>query len=138
MFKVGDKVRIVNHSLQIGGLHIGSEGIITAPYGSFWFVKCTKGNDGDMVGVTCYSGECELELIKSDNKKNNMNIKEKFVLAFLGEPEKTFRKTDITNGDGFLTTEGTAVFLAWLLKENGEKFKTDVADDLLADLEAKE
>jgi hypothetical protein len=74
--------------------------------------------------------EQDLKLIK-----NNMNIKEKFITAFLGEPEKSFRKTGITNGDGFLTEDGQEVFLGWLLKQNGPQFKTDVVDDLLKEQE---
>lgn len=132
MFKVGDEVEVMS----------GKSSSSRENHGKIGKILKFLNNDRSIVGSKEIDNGGglwieELKLI-SNNKKNNMNIKEKFVLAFLGEPEKTFRKTDITNGDGFLTTEGTAVFLAWLLKENGEKFKTDVADDLLADLEAKE
>ena len=65
-----------------------------------------------------------------------MNIKEKFALAFIkGEPEKSFRKTGITNGDDFLTEDGEKVFLGWLLKKHGEEFKKDVVDDLSIEVE---
>jgi hypothetical protein len=66
-----------------------------------------------------------------------MNILEKFTIALKSEPEKTFRKTGITNGDYFLTTDGEKIFLSWLLKKNGELFKTEVADGLLKDIEDK-
>ena len=83
-------------------------------------------------GVQKYSYEKGLILA---NNKNNMNIKEKFITAFLSEPEKSFRKTGLTNGDGFLTEDGQEVFLGWLLKQNGAQFKTDVVDDLLKEQE---
>ena len=66
-----------------------------------------------------------------------MNIKENFTLAFKAEPEKTFRKVGLTNGDDFLTADGQLIFLSWLLKKHGAEFKTEVADGLLADLEKK-
>ena len=65
-----------------------------------------------------------------------MNLKEKFVQVFLKEPEKSFRKAEITNGDGILTTDGQSVFLGWLLKKHGDEFKTEVVDELLKEKEA--
>ena len=44
-------------------------------------------------------------------KKETMNLKEKFLLALKSEPEKSFRKVGITNGDDLLTQEGTELFL---------------------------
>ncbi len=65
-------------------------------------------------------------------KKTMPNIKEKFVLALTKEPQKSFRKAGITNGDDLLTDEGTKVFLTWLLhKKYADEFKTEVVDDLL-------
>jgi hypothetical protein len=61
-----------------------------------------------------------------------MNIKEKFVLALTKEPQKSFRKAGITNGDDILTDEGTKVFLSWLLhKKYADEFKTEVVNELL-------
>ncbi len=129
-FKIGDRVKITSCQTAHVMKYIGTEAVIYQRGDSnidpFWRVRMCDGYEVDIY-------EIGLDLIT--NKKNNMTLKEKFVLAFLGEPEKSFRKTDITNGDGFLTTEGQAVFLAWLLKENGTKFKTDVVDGMLADLE---
>lgn len=73
---------------------------------------------------------CEdwMELV--DNKKN-MNIREKFALSFKKEPEKSFQKAGITDGNDVLTNDGQIIFLSWLLKKNGEAFKTEVVDDLL-------
>lgn len=91
-------------------------------------------------------GDCPLEsyfwsnstgrkLIKIISNKSNMNLKEKFITAFLSEPEKSFRKAGITNGDGILTDEGQEVFLTYLLKKEGATFKTEVVDVLLAEEE---
>lgn len=74
------------------------------------------------------------ELISSTNK-STMNIKEKFALAFKQEPEKSFRKAGITNGDDLLTEDGRQIFESWLLKKHGDEFKKEVVDDLLKDEE---
>ncbi len=60
-----------------------------------------------------------------------MDIKEKFQLAFKSEPEKSFRKAGVTNGDDYLTDDGQKIFLSWLLKKHGTEFKTEVVDELL-------
>lgn len=123
MFKIGDKVRVIEdscgHRQDIGK-------ILTVRL---------VGIDNILVNeVSFFLMFSDVELLEP--KKNIMStIKEKFVLAFLGEPEKSFRRAEITNGDGFLTTEGQGVFLAWLLKTNGDAFKTAVVDDLLKSLD---
>ena len=50
----------------------------------------------------------------------------------MSEPEKTFRKTGITNTDNMLTSEGTELFLNWLFQQNKAEFKTEVADEILS------
>ena len=84
--------------------------------------------------------EFQLELVESikNNNLTNMNMQEKFVLAFKSEPEKTFRKTGITNGDDILTDDGMKIFLSWLLKKNQVEFKKEVADNLLEEQEKEE
>lgn len=67
---------------------------------------------------------------KVSTNLNNMSLKEKFATAFKSEPEKTFRKAEITNGDDFLTEDGQNIFLSWLLKKHGEEFKKEVVDKL--------
>lgn len=69
---------------------------------------------------------------ESGTKNNIMsNIKEKFILALTKEPQKSFRKAGITNGDDILTDDGAKIFLTWLLNKNAEIFKSEVVDDLL-------
>lgn len=126
--KTGDKVIILSSSQYQGK----EEGIITCMYPTggdqAWYVKV--GGVGGGIEVPIY--ERELRLI---NNKMSMNIKDKFTLAFKKEPEKSFRKVGITNGDDFLTEDGRNVFESWLLKKFGEDFKKEVVDDLLKDLE---
>jgi len=135
MFKVGDKVKKIIDSSDSSSIGWEDTGIIvdvldpTRPY-ILWSKK-----GGWYTDIVC------LQLISSaeQNKaeENKMNIKEKFVLAFQKEPEKSFRKAEITNGDGFLTTDGQQVFLGYLLKKFGEDFKKEVVDDLLKEDEKK-
>jgi|ERR1035437_2623526 hypothetical protein len=66
------------------------------------------------------------------NEKKTMSIKESFISVFLTEPEKSYRKAGITNGDGLLTCDGRDIFLTWLLKQY-PNFKTEVVDSILAD-----
>jgi len=72
---------------------------------------------------------------QKESTKTMNNLKEKFLLAITAEPMKSFRKAGITNGDDLLTDDGQKVFLSWLLKENKDKFKTDVVDGILKDEE---
>lgn len=62
------------------------------------------------------------------------SLREKMALVFKGEPEKSFIKAGVMNTDETLTSDGQAVFMAWLLKENGTKFKSEVVDPILADM----
>ena len=68
-----------------------------------------------------------------------MNLKEKFVLALTEEPQKSFRKSGITDGDDILTEEGTRVFVSWLLhKKYADEFKTEVVEGMLEEKEEEE
>lgn len=69
----------------------------------------------------------EIKLIKS----NNMNLTEKFALAFKAEPEKTFIKAGVMKADGTLTTDGSAIFMGFLLKKYGADFKKEVVDEIV-------
>ena len=70
--------------------------------------------------------------IKNVTKNPMKNITENFVLLLTKEPQKSFRKAGITDGDDLLTEEGTQVFLSWLLHSKyAEDFKTDVVNTLL-------
>jgi hypothetical protein len=77
-----------------------------------------------------------LRLIYSSNNNFMANsLKEKFALTFKKEPEKSFNKVGITDANDILTAEGKDIFLAWLLKKNGNDFKAEVIDPILKDEE---
>lgn len=126
-FKVGDMVQVVLGGASHWGHH--QKIIYIRPDGA----EGTKETICDCGGRDCYSNDSSLELIETN--KTSMNLKEKFVAAFLSEPEKTFRKAGITNGDGILTDEGQQIFLTWLLKQQGNTFKTEVVDQLAEEKE---
>ncbi len=118
-FKVGDKIRFIGNCNS-------------AVDGKIYIVEIDKEGlgVGDSKSNLCHClGQWEF----ISNNQNNMSIKEKFITAFLKEPEKSFRKAGITNGDGFLTEDGQNVFLSYLLQKNGDAFKTEVVDGLLAE-----
>lgn len=131
IYKIGDRIKNIAISGPKKGENSGKFGQVVEISGSIVVIKYDDGCSGQSS-----TPHLDYKLIK---KEKNMieSLKESFVTAFLKEPEKSFRKTGITNGDGFLTEEGQGVFMAWLLKENGDKFKTDVVDDLLKDLKDK-
>lgn len=126
IFKIGDRVTSL-HDCSVGqvgnivDIHkIGSE----PAYIVEGFTSGSPHWDGNHIYLEKY-----LELTNKNTMQNN--IKEKFVTAFLPEPEKTFRRAGITNGDGFLTTDGQSIFLGFLLNKYGKEFKTAVVDDLI-------
>ena len=66
----------------------------------------------------------------------NMTLKERFLLTFMKEPQKSFRKAGITNGDDLLTDEGSRVFISWLLHTKfSAEFKSEVVDEILKEQE---
>lgn len=96
--------------------------------------KNPEGVDGETCPCgkhTWTEGLDDIEIISSNSI--NMTLSEKFAVAFKGEPEKSFIKAGIMNTDESLTEEGQALFLAFLLKEHGTKFKTDIVDPILAE-----
>ncbi len=134
-FKVGDEVKVV--STDCAGGHLGKTVIRSLNYSTCF----RHGFPTHLMENGYYQCESDLELIKSTKIEKNIMTKltEKFALLLKSEPEKSFRKSDITGTDDILTEEGTDIFLSWLLKKNGEAFKTEVVDELLKkDKECKE
>ena len=126
-FKIGDKVRRINSCNE--GVNEGDIGFITSLYTSSGDDYCTL-NIGNH-GVNCGHSLKNIELIETNNKITNM--KEKFIQMFLKEPQKSFRKAGITNGDGLITEDGATLLLSWLLDKNADTFKIEVVDGLLAE-----
>ncbi len=123
-FKVGDTVEVVSNH---GGFNmvIGTVfEVDSITYGKF-------GSKGNIYFPNKGSGMYECDLVLFNSNKSNNNMLEKFKMLMKGEPGKSFCKAGITDVNYNLTTDGKEIFLQWLLKENGEKFKSDVVDGLL-------
>lgn len=120
-FKVGDKVIIAGCTCGGNDCSNGKTAVIS---------EVSANGMNHLEGLGEWNNK-NLKLLETN--KNNMNIKDKFVEMFLKEPEKSFRKAGITNGDGFITEEGQTILLTWLLNKNGDAFKTEVVDGLLAE-----
>lgn len=125
--KVGDGVRIRRRGIYHCFL-AGDVGKIISYRGCpYWEVA---------VGSISQSirGE-DLELITNEGGK--MSVWEKFKLNFLGEPEKTYRKLGITNGDNMPTEDGVKMVIAHLLTDGGisNSFFTKVAKPMLEEQE---
>lgn len=123
-FKVGDVVEVVWDD-KGNATHIRKTGKITnidySGYAYPYHLDCFYYN----------FREDELKL----KKEKIMNIKEQFTLAITPEPQKSFRKVGITDGDNLLTDDGVKVFLSWLLTKNADAFKKEVVDDMVAEME---
>lgn len=89
-------------------------------------------------GKSWVARDFELELISSAPThkavETNMNLKEKLLLAMKPEPEKSFRKLGITNGDDMLTEEGKELYYNWKFQQDKAQFKTEVVDKLLEEM----
>lgn len=135
-FKVGDRVKFNNDGSLATIMNIPDD---NHRYIELRFDEYKSGGGGDYDSeyggnYYCVVMETSIELV-SEVKNNNMNIKEQFLLAITAEPQKSFRKTGITNGDDLLTDDGQKVFLSWLLKKNQDEFKKEVVDPILEDME---
>lgn len=124
-FKVGDRVRGTKESDR----HYNTT---NSSYTGFVTELCS--DDRFVIDGTFTLNSEYFELVSTSNK-TNMNITEKFALAFKSEPEKSFRKAGITNGDDFLTEDGQKIFLSFLLKKYGNEFKAEVVDKLVEEKE---
>lgn len=105
-------------------------GEYTLEYGHGW---CVRRRGDSCWGADGSTGT--LHLITDEKPNKSMNLKESFAIAFKSEPEKSFRKAGITDGDDLLTPDGQQIYLSWLLKSNGSEFKKEVVDDILKQME---
>lgn len=133
-YKKGDRVVLNKDGIKVGcGISWIDKKcaylVITSENGSSYSYTAYS-KDGEK-GNSCSGclSDIHFELLNN----NTINMKEKFLSLFLKEPEKSFRKAGITGDSGFLTDEGQAVFLQYLLSKHGEEFKKEVVDDLNAE-----
>ena len=133
MYYIKDRVRLINN-YGLSAIPVGKEGVI---------ISFTQWSDGIQrahvdFGYGSYQVVDFINLMPADEtinqQENKVNIKEQFLLAITSEPQKSFRKAGITNGDDLLTDDGQKVFLSWLLKLNQDAFKKEVVDPILADM----
>jgi len=142
--KKGDKVKIISgiyypqngeyycsQNISIGEIYTLKEYLVNQANGIYWIFEECVGYEGK------WAFEFQLELVNNLNKKP-MNLKEKFLTSLKSEPEKSFRKAEITDGDDLLTEDGKAVFLSWLLRKNGAEFKKEVVDEILEEKKKEE
>lgn len=117
------------------GVYVMVRNVNTSGGGTFCTYDILDKNLGKVASCAgCFSSRfAEFPYYKKTNKSLMSQLTEKFILAITSEPEKSFRKAGITNGDGLLTEEGTAIFLAYLLNKNADDFKTTVVDPILAE-----
>ena len=145
MFKIGDIVRVTDGGISpsylngdvgeiVGYCYPNSDGTIGCYYRSNGGIeaKIYSVKFGSYV-TSIILNENQIELI---NKP--MNIKEKFAIALLPEPNKSARKIGILDGDNLLTDEGSKIFLSWLYQKNAEDFKKEVIDGLLKEKQGEE
>lgn len=121
-FKIGDEVEVVwddkGDNQYIGKI---SKIVFTEDNSKYHY---------NLAGLSPMFSDDEIKLT---NK--NMNIKEQFTLAMTPEPQKSFRKVGITNGDNILTEDGMKIYLSWKLMKDADAFKKEVVDDMLAEQE---
>lgn len=76
-------------------------------------------------------------LIKKANSQPAMSkITEVFKSLTRKEPQKSFVQAGITDSNDMLTADGQAIFLAYLLQQEGDAFKTAVVDPLITETAA--
>lgn len=77
----------------------------------------------------------------NQSKKSGMeNIISAFKNLTVGEPQKTFRELGITDENDLVTSDGSRIFLSWMLadKDMAAKFKKEVADGLKQEKDRRE
>lgn len=128
-FKIGDTIIVKKQGVIRG----------SRPYG--YVGKITSIDDNRVEDDVIYfldNGNGIYGQDVDNNNINNMNIIEKFTLNLKSEPEKSFRKAGIINGDDLLTDDGQKIFLTWLLSKNKQEFRTEVVDGILDEMKEED
>jgi hypothetical protein len=74
------------------------------------------------------------EFIKQP-EENKMSLIYKFKQLFTTEPTKSLKKAGFIDDNSFLTSEGGAVLLKWLLDKNIDAFKAEVVDPIIKEMD---
>ena len=134
--KIGMKVVCVKDFLCFNPQLLANNSLLI---GKKYTIKNISGN-GDwpicMVETTTsfHPDELEPEKFIQSLTLSTMSIIESFAQLVKSEPQKSFRKAGITNGEDLLTDEGIKVFLTWLLNRNADDFKNEVVTPLLVEM----
>lgn len=107
----------------------------TAPWDMLDTVKSINKSYDEIMrySLSPWSMTESIKNIKEYNKtKMHSSFTDKMSLMFKSEPEKSYRKAGIINGDDIITDQGAKIFLTWLLKKNPE-FKAEVVDPILSE-----
>ena len=138
-YKIGDKVKAIKGKEAVcGGCKDHEFLMITQVSGSIYTYSAYDKNGKLFNNCSCYKDE-DLEFYSSQDQviNKNMNLIEKYYLMTKGEPERSFFKAGITDKQDLLTTEGSQLFLNFLLNKFGADFKKEVVDPILAEEENK-
>lgn len=146
----GDKVKIVkdieysqngnyyvSQNIDKGKIYTLEEYLMDSANGKYWIFE-EKNSHGIQ---DKWAFEFQMELInKSDNVAKNMGLTEKFLSSLKKEPEKSWRKAGITNGDDIPTDEGMKLICTVLLQTNEDirKEMAKIAKDILEDEKDKD
>ena len=69
------------------------------------------------------------------NKTTMINLRTSYNNIFKKEPQKSFEKLGITDENGFLTTDGRAIFDKWRLKRNQDEFFKEIVEPMKKQME---
>lgn len=127
MFKLGDRFQVVGNLVNNSDIEGQIATIIGMHSKTCFRVRFESGN----ICENWYE-QGDMRLIE-EKSKSMSSLKQKFAIAFKGEPEKSFIKAEIMNVDESLTDDGESLLLAFLLKKFGAEFKTEVVDVILAE-----
>lgn len=144
-YNVGDIVKITNvnsctNARKYNGVYVRITNFGCTSESPFYYYDIL---DAGMTKLeSCYSciGDASLGgIVYSNNKNNttNMSIISKFKMLTKGEPEKSYIKSGIMDQDEVPTDDGMKIAMAYLLKDKefSAKFKADVVDPLIKDID---
>jgi hypothetical protein len=102
--------------------------------GGTWIIRRTKNTDITHGYWGADTTRGHIDLLSTSTFGGCMNIKGNFILSLVKEPNKSFRKAEITDNNDLLTDDGQKIFLSWLLHSKyAEEFKASVVDEMVQD-----
>lgn len=125
-FYIGDKVEVIGATNGWGSVVPGDIGAITSLCGDNRYFVDFEGKQSGWIGdESCF------KLVKSCKENFMGNVVEKFKVSLLPEPEKTFRKLGIIDGDNMLTADGVTLMMNFLLDKHKKEFNELVVANLV-------